>query len=672
MSRTMLNLGILAHVDAGKTTLTERLLYAAGVIDEIGSVDAGTTQTDSLALERQRGITIKSAVVSFAVGDRTVNLIDTPGHPDFIAEVERVLSVLDGAVLVISAVEGVQPQTRILLRALQRLRVPTLIFVNKIDRGGAGYERVLRAIAERLTPAIAALVTVRGLGTRAAECAPATGPGCAAGLAEVLAEHDDAILAGYLSGRPAPPPGRLRRELAAQTRRALVHPVFFGSALTGAGVDLLLTGIAELLPPAGRDAEGPVAGAVFKIERGPAGEKVAYVRMFSGTVRTRDRLRFGGDGEQRARKVTAISVFEGGSEVRRGWVSAGQIGKLWGLTEIRVGDRVGAPSPPAGQRQFAPPTLETVVTAGHRGDAGALRAALDQLAEQDPLINVRQDDASQLIWISLYGEVQKEVIGATLTAEYGLEVSFRETTTIHIERPAGTGAAVERLREAPNPFLATVGLRVEPAAVGSGVRFRLEVEPGSMPPAFFRAVEDTVRATLRQGRYGWAVTDCVVTLTHCGYLPRQSHAHQGFSKSMSSTGEDFRKLTPVVLLSALQRAGTVVCEPVHSFRLDAPADAAGALLPALAKLRAVIRAELVRGASAVIDGDIPAAEVQRLRQQLAALTRGEGVVECSFARYQPVADAIPARPRSDYGVLNRDEYLRRFGRGASRQAPSPR
>src|SRR2546426_5577869 len=140
----MLSLGILAHVDAGKTTLTERLLYAAGAIDEVGSVDEGTTQTDSLPLERQRGITIKSAVVSFAIGDVTVNLIDTPGHPDFIAEVERALSVLDGAVLVISAVEGVQPQTRILMRALQRLRVPTLIFVNKIDRAGAQYEPVLQ------------------------------------------------------------------------------------------------------------------------------------------------------------------------------------------------------------------------------------------------------------------------------------------------------------------------------------------------------------------------------------------------------------------------------------------------------------------------------------------------------------------------------------------------
>src|SRR5215207_1002139 len=167
-----LNLGIVAHVDAGKTTLTERLLFAAGVIDEIGRVDDGSTQTDTLTLERQRGITIKSAVVSFVIDDVTVNLIDTPGHPDFIAEVERVLSVLDGAVLVISAVEGVQAQTRVLMRALQRLHIPTLLFINKIDRGGAQIERTLQAIAEKLTPAIIPMGSASELGTRAADYTP--------------------------------------------------------------------------------------------------------------------------------------------------------------------------------------------------------------------------------------------------------------------------------------------------------------------------------------------------------------------------------------------------------------------------------------------------------------------------------------------------------------------
>ncbi len=262
MPRRTLNLGILAHVDAGKTTLTERLLYAAGVIDEIGSVDAGTTQTDSLALERQRGITIKSAVVSFAIDGVTVNLIDTPGHPDFIAEVERVLSVLDGAVLVISAVEGVQPQTRVLMRALQRLRIPALLFVNKIDRAGAGEERVLRAISARLSPAIAAMGFTCGLGTRAAGFTPWGEHDAAARarLAEVLADRDERMLAAYVDDELAVPYGRLRRELAAQTRRALVYPVFFGSAATGAGVPPLMAGLTELLP-AGSGAAAELLGA---------------------------------------------------------------------------------------------------------------------------------------------------------------------------------------------------------------------------------------------------------------------------------------------------------------------------------------------------------------------------------------------------------------------------
>ena len=663
MTRATLNLGILAHVDAGKTTLTERLLFAAGVIDEAGSVDAGTTQTDSLALERQRGITIKSAVVSFAVGDVTVNLIDTPGHPDFIAEVERALGVLDGAVLVISAVEVVQPQTRILMRALQRLRVPTLIFVNKIDRRGATFDGVLGAIAERLTPAIAAMGSVRGLGTPHAEFVAwdGAGRGVPADLLEVLAEHSDPLLAAYVRGGQGVSPRRLRRELAAQSRRGRVHPVFFGSALTGAGVDALMGSIAGLLPAAGRDAAGPVSGRVFKIERGPAGEKIAYVRMFCGTVRIRDRVRFGRCG---SRKVTAISVFADGPAAPRGSVSAGEIGKLWGLAEVRVGDAVGVP-PPGEQHRFAPPTLETVVVPRDLGERGALRAALGQLAEQDPLINVRQDDARQELSVSLYGEVQKEVIGATLAADYGLDVGFRKSTTICVERPAGTGAAVERKYEGDNPFVATIGLRVEPAPAGSGVTFTIGADlAGTMPAAFFRAVEDTARETLRQGVYGWEVTDCSVAMTHSGYEGKHSIGHAKFTKSLSSTGEDFRGLTPLVLMTALQRAGTVVCEPVQHFRLDVPADTLGVLLPALARLRAVPRAQQLRGPVCTLEGDIPAAAVHELRQSLPPLTGGEGVLECAFDRYEPVTGTVPSRPRTDANPLDRTEYLQRVTRRA--------
>jgi len=654
-----LNLGILAHVDAGKTTLTERLLFAAGVIDEVGSVDAGSTQTDSLALERQRGITIKSAVVSFVVGETTVNLIDTPGHPDFIAEVERVLGVLDGVVLVVSAVEGVQPQTRVLMRTLQRLRLPTLVFVNKLDRAGASDERVLRDIAERLTPAVVAMGSVRGLGTRDPGFTP-FGPAddrFTTRLADLLGDHDDALVAAYLADETALPYRRLRRELAAQTRRALVHPVFFGSAKTGAGVDALTAGITELLPAADGDPGGPVAGAVFKVERGPAGEKVAYVRMFSGTIGVRDRLAFGGQHGEHEGKLTAISVFERGAAVPRPSVAAGQIGKLWGLAEVRIGDVIGHAPAPATGRQFAPPTLETVVAPSRPADRGALHVALAQLAEQDPLINLRQDDLRQEVSVSLYGEVQKEVIQATLAGDFGLEVRFRESTTICIERPVGTGAAVERMAKDLNPFLATVGLRVDPAPPGAGVTFQLEVELGSMPYAFFAAVQDTVTETLGQGLHGWQVTDCVVTMTHSGYSPRQSHAHATFDKSMSSTARDFRQLTPLVLMDALTQAGTRVYEPMHRFQLELPADTFGQVLPVLAGLRAVPRATAPRGSSYLVEGEIPAARVHALTQQLPGLTRGEGVLESAFDHYRPVRGPVPSRPRTDHNPLDRKAYL---------------
>jgi ribosomal protection tetracycline resistance protein len=617
-----LNLGILAHVDAGKTTLTERLLYAAGVIDELGSVDDGSTQTDTLALERQRGITIKSAVVSFPIDDVTINLIDTPGHPDFIAEVERVLSVLDGAVLVISAVEGVQAQTSLLMRALQRLRVPTLIFVNKTDRRGAEPERVVEGIAERLTPSIVPMGATRSA------------------LAEVLAANDDALLAAYVDDEASLSHELLQAELAAQTKRALVHPVFFGSAMTGVGVETLMSGIAELLPSIDGDCDTPVSGSVFKIERGPAGEKVAYVRMFSGTVHTRARIQFGRGSEG---KVTAVSVFEKGPAAKSEAVSAGQIAKLWGLGEVQIGDAIGRKRS-AEEHHFAPPTLETAVVPIRAEDKGVLHIALSRLAEQDPLIQVRQDDLRQELYVSLYGEVQKEVIQATLAADFGIDVAFRETTTICVERPIGTGRALEK---APKPFLATVGLRVEPAPVNSGVEYRLEVDPGSLPLSFHKAVEATVHETLQQGLYGWQVTDCIVTMTHSIRLRHFS----------TSTPADHRNLTPLVLMSALRQAGTVVCEPIHRFHLEAPADTLGPLLPVLAQLGAVPELPAQNGSSFTLEGAIPAARVHELRLRLPRLSRGEGVLECTFDRYEAVPGQTPTRPRSDHNPLNREEYL---------------
>jgi len=670
--RRTLNLGILAHVDAGKTTLTERLLYGAGVIDEIGSVDKGTTQTDSLALERERGITIRSAVVSFALDDVAVNLIDTPGHPDFIAEVERVLSVLDGAVLVISAVEGVQPQTRILMRALKRLQIPTLLFLNKIDRRGADCSRVLAEIQKKLTPAAVAMTAAHGEGDRAASVTAHTETDPR--MAEVLAEHDELLLRQYVDDETNVSPRRLGGALVAQTAKALVYPVFCGSALTGAGVEMLSSGISELLPARAGDPDGPVSGLVFKVERGPTGERIAYARIFSGTVHTREQVRFSRRGDHG--KLTAIRVFRDGRDAPQRSVSAGEIAKLSGLADIRIGDSIGAANRSMAH-EFSPPTLESVVVPLDPDKREQLRLALGQLAEQDPLINVRQDDERHEISISLYGEVQKEVIQATLSREYSLDVEFGETTTIHIERPIRTGEALEILhartksnvtgKSSPtstNPFLATLGLRVEPSPVGSGIEFLVDVDVRLVPVYVYKGVDAFaadmgryVRETLKEGLFGWQVTDCAVTLTDCGY------------RAPGTTAADLRKLTPVVLMRALERAGTVVCQPTVRVRLEIPPGTIGSVVAALSRLGAAAEAPSLTDELAVIETILPVVRVRDLQQQLSGLTHGEGVLESAFESYEPVVGEPPTRRRTTANPLNLDEYkARHSGRST---APRP-
>ena len=663
MQQRTLNLGILAHVDAGKTTLTERLLYASGVIDEIGSVDAGTTQTDSLALERQRGITIKSAVASFVIDDICINLLDTPGHPDFIAEVDRVLSVLDGAVLVVSAVEGVQPQTRILMRALRRLRIATVVFVNKIDRAGAGYDRVLQELSGRLGLVAVPMGTTRALGRRDADFVPWSEADISArvALAEMLAERDDELLAEYVEHEGRVPYQRLRESLATQTRRAAVHPVFFGSATTGAGVDSLLSGVAGLLPVTDDGVEGPVSARVFKIDRGPSGEKLAYVRMFSGTVHTRDRIRFGRGLEDR---VTALDVFGHGMLERRSSVTAGQIAKLHGCDEIQLGDDIGVTTRSAVDEQFARPTLEAVVVASARDDRARLRVALGQLAEQDPLINVRQDDRVDEVSVSLYGDVQKQVIGATLASDFGVEVTFRDTTTIYVERPVCTGRALERLQDMSNPFSATIGLRVEPAPVGSGVIFDVDVDLRALPiyiyknaQNFMTAMNEYVRSTLCEGLYGWSVTDCVVTMDECGYYIGDGRG-KPIGSTPRATSADFRKLTPMVLMRALQRAGTLVCGPIVRITVEMPADMLGAVLADVARLGGAAESPGVHADLVALDVMLPAATAQDLVRLVPGLTGGEGVVDSSLAGYEPVRGTPPTRRRTTANPLDRASYVK--------------
>jgi ribosomal protection tetracycline resistance protein len=639
------NIGILAHVDAGKTSLTERLLFETGSIGRLGSVDAGTTQTDRGEIERRRGITIKSAVAAFAVGDLRVDLIDTPGHSDFVAEVERALGVLDGAVLVLSAVEGVQAHTRRLMKTLRRLRVPTLLFVNKIDRVGARDEELLADVRRLLTPGAVAVTGVEGIGTKAARVSPVA---LGTSDAERLAEYDDAVLAALVEDR-MPEPVELRAALARQTALAKIYPVYFGSAITGVGVADLVGGVRDLLPRAGGDPDGETRGTVFAIERGRAGEKTAYVRIRNGMLRTRDRTEFG--------TITGLEVvgLPGGGA---GEARPGDIAKVRGLQGIRVGDRFGsggnadktddadtADGDTSAAADFATPSLETVVRAAN-GDRTRLHAALVEMADQDPLIRTRALPGGESS-VLLYGEVQKEVVAATLAEEYGVEALFEPSRTVYTERPSGVGEYREDMNHDPSTRLrATLGFRVSPGAPGSGRVFRYETELGALPPVYHRATEETVLRSLEQGLDGWEVTDVVVTMVHSGFC------------SVTSVAGDFRKLAPFVLMRALTAAGTEVYEPCHAFELDVPADTVSAVLSALIAAEAEIEVSEGGTASWSLRGNLPARTVQDVEKTLPGITRGEAVWLSQAAGDRLVRSRPAARERTDGNPAELDQYLR--------------
>jgi ribosomal protection tetracycline resistance protein len=344
----------------------------------------------------------------------------------------------------------------------------------------------------------------------------------------------------------------------------------------------------------------------------------------------------------------------------------GEMAMVRGLGEVRVGDAIG--EPPPGQEvtaRFPRPALEAVVFPLRPELAGSLRAALGQLAEQDPLIDVRQDEHRHEIAVSLYGEVQKEVIQATLARDYGIAVDFRETTAVCIERPGRVGEAEEVIaaktksnitgRSSPmstNPFLATLALRIEPAPAGSGIEVRTDVEVRLVPLYIFRTTEAFatqldayVKDALQEGPNGWQVTDCRVTITDSGYA------------APATSAADYRRLTELLVASALDRAGTWVCEPLADLSLEMPSSTAPGVLGVLGRLGGRVTSQFSANGLTRASAVLPVARVRTLQHQLPGLSMGEGLLEARPGGYQPIGDNPPTRQRSGPSPLDRDAWL---------------
>lgn len=614
----IINLGILAHVDAGKTTLTEGLLVHSGVKRQRGSVDKGTTTTDSMALERQRGMTIRAATVSFPWKGVKINLIDTPGHMDFIAEVERTLSVLDGVVLVVSAREGVQPQTRVLFQKLRQMRMPTLFFINKIDRQGVDLAGVVRQMRETLSPHLVVMQAAQGAGSRDCRVEALSlreGP-----LFEELVSRSDRLLADYLAGKRVPVQALIRL-VRRRTQDARMYPTYLGSALGDVGVEPLLSAIPQWFGGRG-DPSAPLSAYVYKVEF-TQGRKRAYLRLFSGSLAVRQRVPV--TGQEQPVQVKALLALGQGALSAAQELAAGDVGVVPDAPELRCGDFLGAVTRRRGASDWAQPLLQLSLTPDVPGERPRLLDALSQLTQEDPLLSVEPDAATGEIRVRLFGRLQLEILTGLLLERYGLTVRCSPLKTLFKEQPLQPACARIALGAPGNLLRAGIELAVEPLAPGSGEHYETRVSYGSLEKSFQNAVAEGVQRGLAEG-VNCPIADVRVTFTGSEY------------DSVTSTPADFRRLAPLVLHRALQAAGLRRLEPWQRFQLFAPIGLNKKLVSALTALRASLEEIEFTQSEVHLSGLVPLDTSKDFASELGILTQGKGVFLSQFAKYLALPD----------------------------------
>ena len=618
------NIGILAHVDTGKTTLTERLLQRCGAIREAGAVDEGTAHTDRMDIERRRGISIRAACASIRWRDTSINLIDTPGHTDFAAEVERSLWALDGAVLLLSAVDGVQPQTEALFQALSRLRMPTLLFINKTDREGADAAAVTEQARRLLSPA--------AVDVRSGEQMHA-----------LQAEEDEQALADYLEGRIYP---RERLEAALQnlSRAGRAYPVLQGSALKGEGIDALLGAIVAYLPGPEGDAAAPLAGVVFAVEPDKALGRAAHVRLFSGTLHNRDAVPMPKDMQAKVTQIRAIPLEGRGEDLGR--LAAGEIGAVYGLGDVRVGQALGDASllpRRVAMGEMNAPLLMVKATPGDSSRQNDLRLALEAMAVEDPLLNVEAYGGE--LHIRVMGAVQLEVLSELLSTRFGLEAVFGPPNVIYRETIAESAVGFYAYTM-PKPCWAVIKFLIEPLPRGSGVEFVSAVPDREIMQRYQHQVEQAIPLATRQGMLGWQVDDVRITLA--GGEHHLVHTHP----------LDFIVATPIALLDGLRRGGSVLLEPVLELRIAAPESAGGRLIGEIVAMRGGIMSSELHGDMLHIIAHAPLAASVDFSVRLTAMTGGRGSLSVRLTGYEACDLALGAAcPRRGVHPLDTAKYI---------------
>ena len=629
----MKNIGLLAHVDAGKTTITEQMLFHTGAIRTLGNVDDGTAQTDFMEIEKKRGISVRAAVTQIHVNDTDINLIDTPGHIDFSAEVERALMVLDGVVLVVSAVEGVQAHTEMIIRALIKKKIPTVIFINKADRIGADIASVYGQIQTRLNGATCLFNNVVQTGATVAVHAN--------DYMEELALADETLFEQYTEGNCTEQTAYLRLQELART--AAIYPVLCGSAIQDVGIDALLDAVCAFIPDSTGDENGPPAGSVFKISYDTPMGKAAYVRLYSGTLTNRDSVRNVTKGTEE--KISQIRKLRGGKYIDSGVLKAGDIAAVYGLSGASAGDVLGEASLVPDSVHWVNPLLRITVRPDEEADRPRLIDALRILNEEEPVLDFYPPESGDELAINSMGIIQTEVIAQLLQERFQLAVTFGGMHVIYKETPAGTGEGFDAYTM-PKPCWAVLRFAVEPLPRGSGVEYACRVAPKKLPYRYQNHVETAVHRAVKQGLCGWEVTDVRIILLDGEYHHEHTHPL------------DFFVATPMALAKAFQDAGMTLLEPLLSVQIDAPEQYSGKIIGEIVNVGGELDTPVLKDGQFSIQAVVPAARALNLPVQIASVSGGRAVLASSLCGYRACPPEFHAEtPRRGVNPLDRSRYI---------------
>ncbi|MBX4265945.1 elongation factor G [Clostridium estertheticum] len=649
------NIGIVAHVDAGKTTLTEQLLYQSGSSRILGSVDKGTTHTDSLAMEKQRGISVKAAETDFTYKGTNVHVIDTPGHIDFSSEVERSIGVLDGAIVVLSSVEGVQPQTEVYFNALKELNTPSIFFLNKLDRIGASPYKTIKDMKKLLTNRLIPLQLVHEennefivknifdnvdyskniLGIKDESFKQLLED-----IIDILGNNNEEILNQFFGETLTL--GMLKSEITLQANAGQVYPVLYGIALRGEGIKDLLDGIIDYLPgPENLDDLG-LSALVYKISHNKTLGKIAHIKIFSGSISTRDDIL--NVTTDKREKITMIKKVVNQKSIDVSSASSSDLVMVSGLncsTYDVLGSRTHIPN----LKTITTPLLTLRIYSKVQEDYVTLVEALTILQEEDPLLNMEWIKEKKEIHLRIMGKIQIEYIEDILMERFNVQVTFGPPSVIYRETPITSGYGESRYTM-PKPCWAIVEFLIEPLPKGSGLIYESKVRTENVKIKYQREIEDNLDKILSQGIYGWPVTDLKITFTN------------GEDHVMHSRSGDFAASSAMGIMRGLREIGTTLLEPIINFRITVPENVGGRVLNDIIKMRGSFETPFIHNDTFTIEGKMPVSTSLEYPSDLSKIASGKAIITTGFSGYEPCSLEIGAtRERIGVNPLDRAKYI---------------